>query len=87
MRLLLDTHTFLWWDSQPTKLPAKVLALCEDTQNEIFLSVASIWEMQIKYQLGKLELHLPLDKLVSEQVQKNAIQILPIQTAHGLPRR
>ena len=42
MRLLLDTHTFLWWDSQPTKLPAKVLALCEDTQNEMFLSVASI---------------------------------------------
>ena len=52
MRLLLDTHTFLWWDSQPTKLPAKVLALCEDTQNEIFLSVASIWEMQIKHQLS-----------------------------------
>ena len=84
MRLLLDTHAFLWWDSQPTKLPAKVLALCEDTQNEMFLSVASIWEMQIKYQLGKLELHLPLDKLVFEQVQKNAIQILPIQTAHVL---
>jgi PIN domain nuclease of toxin-antitoxin system len=40
MRLLLDTHTFLWWDSQPNKLPAKVLALCEDTQNELFLSVA-----------------------------------------------
>ena len=59
-----------------------MLALCEDTQNEMFLSVASIWEMQIKHQLGKLELHLPLDKLVSEQVQKNAIQILPIQTAH-----
>lgn len=84
MRLLLDTHTFLWWDSQPNRLPAKVLALCKDTQNEIFLSVASIWEMQIKHQLGKLELHLPLDRLVSEQVQKNAIQILPIQTAHVL---
>jgi PIN domain nuclease of toxin-antitoxin system len=84
MRLLLDTHTFLWWDSQPNKLPAKVLALCEDAQNEMFLSVASIWEMQIKHQLGKLELHLPLDKLVSDQVQKNAIQILPIQTAHVL---
>mgnify|MGYP000861044803 CR=1 FL=1 len=84
MRLLLDTHTFLWWDSQPNKLPAKVLALCEDTKNEIFLSVASIWEMQIKHQLGKLELHLPLDRLVSEQVQKNAIQILPIQTTHVL---
>ena len=82
MRLLLDTHTFLWWDSQPNRLPAKVLALCEDTQNEIFLSVASIWERQIKHQLGKLELHLPLDKLVSEQVQKNAIQVLPIQTAN-----
>lgn len=84
MRLLLDTHTFLWWDSQPSKLPTKVLALCEDAQNEMFLSVASIWEMQIKYQLGKLELHLPLDKLISEQVQKNAVQILSIQAAHVL---
>lgn len=84
MRLLLDTHTFLWWDSQPSKLPAKVLALCEDAQNEMFLSVASIWEMQIKHQLGKLELNMPLDKLVSEQVQKNAIQTLPVQAAHVL---
>ncbi len=50
----------------------------------MFLSVASIWEMQIKHWLGKLELHLPLDKLISEQVQKNAIQILPIQTTHVL---
>ncbi|OQX03887.1 MAG: twitching motility protein PilT [Thiothrix lacustris] len=84
MRLLLDTHTFLWWDAQEDKLPPAVLALCQDTQHELFLSVASIWEMQIKHNLGKLALHLPLEKLVLDQVQKNALQILPIQMNHVL---
>jgi PIN domain nuclease of toxin-antitoxin system len=84
MRLLLDTHTFLWWSSKPEKLPARVLALCEDGQNELFLSVASIWEMQIKHQAGKLALHLPLENLVSGQAQRNAIQILPIEAVHVL---
>jgi PIN domain nuclease of toxin-antitoxin system len=45
MKLLLDTHTFIWWDSQPAKLSQKALALCQEPTNILLLSVASIWEM------------------------------------------
>jgi PIN domain nuclease of toxin-antitoxin system len=58
MNLLFDTHAFIWWDSKPAKLSARVLTLCHDTTNVLFLSVASVWEMQIKQQLGKLKLNL-----------------------------
>jgi PIN domain nuclease of toxin-antitoxin system len=54
MKLLLDTHTFIWWDSAPNELSPQVLALCQDQTNEMIVSVASVWEMQIKSQLGKL---------------------------------
>ena len=48
MNLLLDTHAFIWWDSEPAKLSAQVLALCQDSKNTLLLSVTSVWEMQIK---------------------------------------
>jgi len=51
VRLLLDTHAFIWWSSEPEKLSKKVLTAFEDSENELTLSVASIWEMQIKVQL------------------------------------
>lgn len=60
MKLLLDMHTFIWWDSEPAKLSPQVLVLCQDRQNALLLSVVSIWEMQIKLHLGKLRLALPL---------------------------
>lgn len=52
MKLLLDTHAFIWWDSEPSKLSLKVLTFCQDPQNSLILSVASVWEMQVKLQLG-----------------------------------
>ena len=73
MNLLLDTHAFIWWDSEPAKLAAQVLALCQDSRNTILLSVASVWEMQIKLQLGKLKLKLPLAEIVESQRQRNNI--------------
>lgn len=54
MKLLLDTHTFIWWDSSPTALSPKVRALCQDPGNTLIRSAVSAWEMQIKAQLGKL---------------------------------
>ena len=56
MKLLLDTHAFIWWDSEPARLSARALAMCQDRDNELLVSVASAWEMQIKQQLGKLTL-------------------------------
>ena len=84
MKLLLDTHTFIWWDSEPVKLSPTVLKLCQDGANIILFSVASIWEMQIKLQLGKLKLKLPLEKLIKSQQQVNNIEILPVTLKHVL---
>ena len=67
MRLLLDTHTFIWWDSDPDRLPQRVLGLCQSSSTDLLLSVASVWEIQIKQQLGKLKLRVPLADLISSQ--------------------
>ncbi|MEJ5250547.1 MAG: type II toxin-antitoxin system VapC family toxin [Chthonomonadetes bacterium] len=84
MKLLLDTHAFIWWDSEPARLSPNVLALCQDRANELWLSVTSIWEMQIKLQLGKLQMSLPLAKVIENQQQANDLRILPITLAHVL---
>jgi PIN domain nuclease of toxin-antitoxin system len=84
MKLLLDTHTFIWWDSELDKLSPRVLALCQDQTNIVLLSVASVWEMQIKLRLGKLKLDLPLGEVIESQQQINNIKILPVTLAHVL---
>lgn len=82
MNILLDTHAFLWLRNAPEKIPEQVLAAYYDINNDIFLSVVSIWEMQIKHQLGKLDLALPLSTLIEEQRINNGLQILAIATHH-----
>ena len=82
--ILLDTHTFIWWASEPEKLSKKALALCEDRNNILVLSVASVWEMQIKIQLGKLKLDDELTNMIEEQKQVNDLQILPVELVHVL---
>ena len=84
MKLLLDTHAFIWWDNEPAKLSPRVLALCQDRTNSLLLSVASVWEMQIKLQLGKLKLNLPLVEIIETQQQRNNIEVLPVALAHVL---
>jgi PIN domain nuclease of toxin-antitoxin system len=82
MKLLLDTHSLLWADSEPGKLSATAQSLLADPTNERWLSVASVWEMQIKSQLGKLRLRLPLRDLIAEQMGKNGVQIPDIAANH-----
>lgn len=84
MKLLLDTHTFIWWDSEPDKLSPQVLAACQDPANALLLSVASIWEIQIKSQLGKLQLNLPLPDIVVGQQETNNLDLLNITLPHVL---
>ena len=84
MRLLLDTHVFIWWADQQESLSATALSALKDEANELLLSVASVWEMQIKVQLGKLKLSRSLRELVESQVETNDLQILPIELAHVL---
>jgi PIN domain nuclease of toxin-antitoxin system len=84
MKVLLDTHAFIWWDSDSAKLSPQARAACQDRANLVLLSVASVWEMQIKLQLGKLHLRLPLADVVGEQQQTNEIQVLPVALGHVL---
>jgi PIN domain nuclease of toxin-antitoxin system len=82
MKLLLDTHIFIWWDSNPDQLSAQARSLCADADNTLLLSLASVWEMQIKSQLGKLTFHRPLADSISSQQQTNGLEILPIELRH-----
>ena len=84
MRLLLDTHVFIWWADAPEKLSPGALAALEDEANELLLSVASVWEMQIKIQLGKLKLSLPLQELIRNQQETNELAVLPVALTHVL---
>ena len=81
MKFLLDTHAFIWMDNGDSQLSSTVASHILNTDHEIFLSVASIWEMQIKIQLGKLHLQYDLDKVIEQQIA-NGIRILPILTKH-----
>lgn len=84
MNLLFDTHTFIWWASEPAQLSERVLTLCQNPENTLFLSVVSVWEMQIKSSLGKLSLAQPLAKMIEKEQTQNAIQVLHISLAHVL---
>ena len=84
MRILLDTHIFIWWDSDPEQLSSTARAFCDDSANALVLSVVSVWEMQIKQQLGKLKLRLPLTELIEGQQQTNGIEVLPVTLNHVL---
>lgn len=82
MKLLLDTHAFIWWDDDYNKLSSPVKTVLLDPKNTIYLSLVSIWEMQIKVQLNKLKFDRPLSNKVAEQVDKNDLQLLPILDRH-----
>jgi PIN domain nuclease of toxin-antitoxin system len=84
MKLLLDTHTFIWWDSAPTNLPAKTFERLESPSNLVLLSLTSLWEIQIKSQLGKLTLRGNLADIVQEQQAENSLVLLPIEFSHIL---
>ena len=81
-QLLLDTHTFLWWDSKPEKLSAHVLALCRNPSVILCLSLVSLWEIQIKSSLGKLPLPFPLPEIVRDQQAQRDLRLLPVTPAH-----
>ncbi|MBE9215256.1 type II toxin-antitoxin system VapC family toxin [Plectonema cf. radiosum LEGE 06105] len=82
MNILLDTHTFIWSTANPESLSQTVTNLLTDTNNTWILSIASVWEMQIKLQLGKLNLNSSLPNLIDNQQRVNNLQILPIDLTH-----
>jgi PIN domain nuclease of toxin-antitoxin system len=78
MRLLLDTHIFLWYITGDPRLPAPVVTLIRDPANEVYLSVVSVWEAMVKYQLGKLPLPQPPETYVPQQRQRHQMESLPL---------
>lgn len=81
MRILLDTHTFLWFLEDSPKLSETAKQEILNSNNICFISMASLWEISIKYKLQKLRLEIPFSELENE-INKNFYQILPIEFTH-----
>ena len=79
MRVLIDTHIFLWWDQQLRSLSRSLRATIEDGTNDIFVSAASIWEIAIKRAIGKLH----FDRPIVAAVLALDFEILPVTGSHA----
>ena len=88
MRLIIDTQVLIWWANDVSNISRRVQDIIFDLDNELWLSLASIWEMQIKISLGKLDLPRSLPNIITTQMEENQIKILPIELSHiyGLDR-
>ncbi len=83
MRVLLDTHVWLWMQAEPEKLGPQARALIEDVGNELLLSAASVWEIAIKVGVGKLALPEPVSTYVSSRMQSSGVSALVVSHAHA----
>lgn len=82
MNLLIDSHEFIWWADSSQRLSADALAALLDKTNVLYLSLASVWEMQIKVQIGKLSFKRGLKNTIEMHRLQNNLQILPITPEH-----
>jgi PIN domain nuclease of toxin-antitoxin system len=83
VKVLLDTHIFLWLLAEPKRL-GEHLPLVEDPRNELFVSAVSSWEIAIKHGLGRLPLPEPPQRYVPERLRAIGAQALPIEHTHAL---
>ena len=84
MRLLLDTHAFLWWIGDDPRLSRRAAALIADGANQVHVSAASAWEIVVKKGLGRVEVPEPIDRFLVAQLETNAFLPLPIHVRHAL---
>ena len=84
VRILLDTHTFLWWNEASPRLSKKALVLLTDPVNTLLLSVVSAWELVLKTQTGKMRLTESPSVYVPTRMAYYAMQALPVTLAHVL---
>ena len=82
MKILVDTHIFLWAITDDHRLSAENRTVYLDNSNQLYLSVASVWEMLIKCGLGKLPLPKPASGYILKQMEKNRVEMLTIRAAH-----
>ncbi|WP_448571447.1 type II toxin-antitoxin system VapC family toxin [Trichothermofontia sp.] len=84
MKLLLDTQCWLWWFVQPERLSEEAITHIADETNELWFSVASIWEIGIKVAIGKLPLQEPPDSYISSRMGQLGVRSLEITATHAL---
>lgn len=84
MRLLLDTHVFIWWILDDPRLAQRLRRAIADPDNHLYLSSASAWEMVIKASLGKLALPDPPETFIRAQLLSNAVEALPVTIDHTI---
>lgn len=82
MRLLLDTHVFLWWIEGAPELSKRAQQAIANPKNECLLSLASCWELAIKLSLGKLRLATPIERLIPQQLAANGFRQMEIEFRH-----
>lgn len=81
MDLLLDTCAFIWWDSGGGSLSPAAVGALQDPANRLHLSLASLWEMQLKHQRGKLLLRKPLAEIIDDQGRQNGLRLCAVEPA------
>lgn len=84
MKLLLDTHVFLWWISDARDLPKRARERIADGQSHLYWSAASSWEVAIKFALGRLKLSKAPERFIPDELMRNRVESLPIVDAHAL---
>lgn len=84
MNCLLDSHAFLWWHLDQSRLSPRALNAIVDPNNTLTLSVASVWELAIKIKLGKLQVVGSLSAAIEAQTRVNKVQLLPVSVVHVL---
>jgi PIN domain nuclease of toxin-antitoxin system len=81
LRFLLDTHTYLWWLGRPDLVSRDATDIISDEANEIFVSIATFWELAIKSSLGKISLSKDVHSLATE-LPSDGFVLLPINSEH-----
>jgi PIN domain nuclease of toxin-antitoxin system len=82
MKILLDTHTFIWYITDSPQLSQNAKQLIENENTEKLLSLASVWEMGIKHSIGKLNFSRPFMEFIKEQLVITNIGLLGIDFEH-----
>ena len=82
MKILLDTHAFLWFVMDSPKISKRATSLIESTENEVYLSVASVWEMAIKVSIGQLRIDESFEDFIMPELKSNQFSLLNIEVRH-----
>jgi PIN domain nuclease of toxin-antitoxin system len=87
VKLLLDTHVFLWWIERNTHLSDRASAQIADPDCEVFVSIVTVWEIAIKAGLGQLEMPDDLGGFLRHELAENGFESLPIKFEHAVAAR